>query len=93
MAQDDPDWEAVVVDDGATDETLPVAQQWQAAYPDFECALVPEPGVAMHRHAGSLRYNPEALDGARNVMIDLLFDPGLLPERAIPWRSQVWPSA
>ena len=59
------------------------------AFSLFDCASVREPAVAMHRHADSLRYNPEALDGARDVMIDLLFDPGALPERAMRFRCEV----
>lgn len=59
------------------------------AFSLFDCASAREPAVAMHRHAGSLRYNRGALDSARDVMIDMLFDPRVLPETAMGYRNEV----
>lgn len=59
------------------------------AFSLFDCASAREPAVAMHRHPGSLRYNRRALNSARDVMIDLLFDPAILPERAMRYRNEV----
>lgn len=59
------------------------------AFSLFDCASAREPAVAMHRHPGSLRYNRDALNSAREVMIDLLFDPQILPERAMEFRNEV----
>lgn len=59
------------------------------AFSLFDCASAVEPAVAMHRHADSLRYNQNALNSARETMIDLLFDPGILPEQAMRLRSEV----
>lgn len=59
------------------------------AFSLFDCASVPDPAVAMHRHADSLRYNRSALDSARETMIDLLFDPRVLPEPAMRYRGEV----
>lgn len=55
----------------------------------FDCASAPDSAVAMHRHPDSLRYNQDALNSARETMIDLLFDPGILPERAMAFRREV----
>ncbi|HSH40777.1 MAG TPA: glycosyltransferase family 2 protein [Arenicellales bacterium] len=59
------------------------------AFSLFDCASAVEPAVAMHRHPGSLRYNRSALESAREVMIDLLFDPQVLPEKAMRYRNEV----
>jgi glycosyltransferase involved in cell wall biosynthesis len=59
------------------------------AFSLFDCASAHAPAVAMHRHRGSLRYNRTALDSARDVMIDLLFNPEVLPERAMAYRNEV----
>lgn len=59
------------------------------AFSLFDCTSAREPAVALHRHPGSLRYNRDALDGARDVMIDLLFDPEVLPEPAMGFRNEV----
>lgn len=59
------------------------------AFSLFDCATAPGAAVALHRHAGSVRYNRQLLDGARDVMIDILFDSRVLPERAMRYRSEV----
>lgn len=59
------------------------------AFSLFDCARAPGAAVAMHRHPDSLRYDRGALDGAREVMIDMLFDPQVLPERAMRHRNEV----
>jgi glycosyltransferase involved in cell wall biosynthesis len=59
------------------------------AFSLFDCTSAIEPAVAMHRHPGSLRYNRTALESAREVMIDLLFDPLVLPEKAMRYRNEV----
>lgn len=59
------------------------------AFSLFDCASAREPAVAMHRHADSLRYNRGALDSAREVMIDKLFDSRVLPETAMSYRNEV----
>jgi len=59
------------------------------AFSRFDCAAAPGAAVAMHRHADSLRYDPGALDSARETMIDLLFDPTVLPARAMAYRNEV----
>lgn len=59
------------------------------AFSLFDCATAPGAAVALHRHAGSVRYNRQLLDGARDVMIDLLFDPDVLPEWAMAFRNEV----
>lgn len=59
------------------------------AFSLFDAASAGEPAVVMHRHAGSLRYNPAVLRDARDTMIDLLFDPSVLPEEAMRLRPEV----
>lgn len=59
------------------------------AFSLFDCASAVEPAVAMYRHGDSLRYNQNALHSARETMIDLLFDPETLPERAMRYRNEV----
>jgi glycosyltransferase involved in cell wall biosynthesis len=55
----------------------------------FDCSSAGEPAVAIHRHSGSLRYDPDALDAAVDSVIDLLFDPAVVPAAAMRYKREV----
>lgn len=55
----------------------------------FDCARAPGAAVALYRHSDSLRYNPSALDGARERMIELLFAADVLPDAARHYRREI----
>lgn len=52
LAQSYTDWECIVVDDGSTDETSPVAAGWQRRDPRFRQVQQANKGLAAARNAG-----------------------------------------
>lgn len=51
-AQEFRDWECVIVDDGSTDRTAEIAQEWAARDPRFRLIRLPHQGVVEARNAG-----------------------------------------
>lgn len=54
----------------------------------FPCTAAPGHAVEIHRHGASLRNDAGALETARGVLMDLLFDPSVLPEAAMRLRRE-----
>lgn len=55
------DWEAIVIDDGSTDQTMEVVRTWQAEEPRIQYFYQPNSGVSKARNLGLLKANGELI--------------------------------
>lgn len=61
QSQSYPDWEAIVVDDGSTDQTMEVVRAWQAEEPRIQYFYQSNSGVSKARNLGLLKANGELI--------------------------------
>jgi len=59
------------------------------AFALYACASFPEPVVSITKHSMSLRHDYDVLNASGMKMIDLLFDPNILPEACFTLRDEV----
>lgn len=55
------DWEAIVIDDGSTDQTMEVVRSWQAEEPRIQYFYQTNSGVSKARNLGLLKANGELI--------------------------------
>lgn len=61
QAQTYTDWEALVIDDGSTDQTMEVVRAWQAIEPRIQYFYQPNSGVSKARNLGLKKANGELI--------------------------------
>lgn len=61
QSQSYPNWEAIVIDDGSTDQTMEVVRTWQADEPRIQYYYQPNSGVSAARNLGLKKANGELI--------------------------------
>lgn len=61
QAQTYSNWEALVIDDGSTDQTMEVVREWQALEPRIQYFYQPNSGVSKARNLGLKKANGELI--------------------------------